>query len=679
MHIEPAPGGARCRLACNRARSTIPVMSSRVAGATIALASGPLVIYLAFNAGGYFPDTQGLVAVGLLIAIAFWIAFAEEPFAGVTPLLAVAAAALAAFAVWALMSGGWSNSNARALLEFDRALLYLAALVLFGLAVREERQVQWFLWSVGGAITFVCVVGLITRVLPEVWPIERNIANERLAYPITYWNALGLLGSLGIIFGLHTTTRAQGATVPRVLGAAAIPLLATTVYFTFSRGAILAGAIGIVAYLALARPRGIASGLMATVPASAIALVAAYDADLLATARPTTKAAIEQGQDLLPILIACALGAAAIRAVLILLDRRVARMRPIRPPALVAGTVVGLVVAAIVALAVGAPGYVDRQYERFKGEAPIETGGDLRQRLTQAGPNGRLDYWELALDEFGREEAQGRGAGTFQLAWERERPYLGEVTDAHGLYQELMGELGLVGLLLLATALGVILFGFARRMRGPSQPLYAALLAAGIVWAIRAALDWDWEMPVVTIWLFAAGGMALTSPAGERSGLALRPPPIVRVAVAVPVILLAALPFSIMSSQAWLERSHEAFARADCEEATSDARSSIRAISSRPEPYEVLGYCAVRAGNPGRGAREMREAIDRDPDNWEYRYGLGLALAIAGRDPRPVLREAHRLNPLGILTFDVEERFGSDNPRVWRSEASYVVRRLVKL
>jgi hypothetical protein len=70
-------------------------MSSRVLGAMVALASGPLAICLAFNAGGYFSDTQGFVAVGLLIAIAFWIAFAEDPFAGVTPLLALAAVTLA--------------------------------------------------------------------------------------------------------------------------------------------------------------------------------------------------------------------------------------------------------------------------------------------------------------------------------------------------------------------------------------------------------------------------------------------------------------------------------------------------------------------------------------------------------------------------------------------------------
>ena len=100
-------------------------------------------------------------------------------------------------------------------------------------------------------------------------------------------------------------TRARGPRVTRVLGAAAIPLLATTLYFTFSRGAILAGAIGTVAYLVVARPRGTVSGLAAAVPATAIVLVVAYHADLLATQSPTIPAAVSQGHRVAWVLAAC--------------------------------------------------------------------------------------------------------------------------------------------------------------------------------------------------------------------------------------------------------------------------------------------------------------------------------------------------------------------------------------
>ncbi len=82
------------------------------------------------------------------------------------------------------------------------------------------------------------------------------------------------------------------------------------------------------------------------------------------------------------------------------------------------------------------------------------------------------------------------------------------MVDAHGLYPETLGELGLVGLILLVTALVAILAGLAVRIRGKDRTVYAALFAATLAWMLAAAVDWHWEMPVVTLWLFAAGGAA---------------------------------------------------------------------------------------------------------------------------------------------------------------------------
>ena len=41
--------------------------------------------------------------------------------------------------------------------------------------------------------------------------------------------------------------------------------------------------------------------------------------------------------------------------------------------------------------------------------------------------------------------ADGKGAGTYQLQWAQDRPYRFTVIDAHSLYVEVLGELGLVG------------------------------------------------------------------------------------------------------------------------------------------------------------------------------------------------------------------------------------------
>ena len=58
-----------------------------------------------------------------------------------------------------------------------------------------------------------------------------------------------------------------------------------------------------------------------------------------------------------------------------------------------------------------------------------------------------------------------------------------------------------------------------------------------------------------------------------------------------------------------------------------------------------------RARRPARLAvAAMRDAQRRDPDNWQYAYGLAVAQALAGQDPRPAAAQARRLNPLEPLT-----------------------------
>jgi hypothetical protein len=65
----------------------------------------------------------------------------------------------------------------------------------------------------------------------------------------------------------------------------------------------------------------------------------------------------------------------------------------------------------------------------------------------------------------------------------------------------------------------------------------------------------------------------------------------------------------------------------------------------------------------------MRRAVDRDPRNWEYRYGLALVRGSAGLDPRAPAREALRLNPNEPRAREAVRRFRTDEPRRWRREA----------
>ena len=132
-------------------------------------------------------------------------------------------------------------------------------------------------------------------------------------------------------------------------------------------------------------------------------------------------------------------------------------------------------------------------------------------------------YNYVGLDRFELAPWLGDGAGTYRLAWQEGRPEGGQpAVDGHSLYVETLAELGLPGLALLLVAIAALLVAALRGLRGPDGGAHAALLGGAIALLLHAGIDWDWEMPAVTAWVFCAGGLALARPA---SGMARRAAP----------------------------------------------------------------------------------------------------------------------------------------------------------
>jgi O-antigen ligase len=655
-------------------------LASSLANGALLLLPGALIVYLGFNAGGFFPYTPAVVTIVLLAVLAVRICVARNPFSGLSRPLAIAAGALGLYTVWTLLSGTWSNAPARALIEFDRALLYLVTLVLFGSLGRTTAQLRWMLRGVALGIAIVCLAGLITRVLPEVWSVSPGFLADRLSYPVTYWNSLGIMASVGLILCFHLTSSRGEPRLVRVLAAGVVPPLAATLLFTFSRGGIAAGAIGILTYVFLARPRALLSGLLATVAPASVSVIAAYNADLLASENPTSAGAVNQGHDVALVVALCTVGAALVRWALVWFDGRPLRtgLSPRAQARLGTAAWYGLVSILIVgSLALNVPGYVGDQYDRFVHTA-APSGSETRQRLFNPSNNGRLAHWDVALDAFGDAKLHGEGAGTYQLLWAEHRPRsLADlyVRDAHSLYVEVLGELGIVGILLLLVALGTIFVRLGMGLRGPNRALYGALFAAIVTLALHAGVDWDWEMPVVMIWLFALGGMALAAPTRGR-GRSLEPSGPVRALVGVVLVLLVLVPAHVAVSQGRLDDSLDAYRRGDCKRATEAARSSSSVLGTRPEPHEVIGYCYLRRGLGRRAIVEMEKAVARDPDNWEYRYDLALARGASGIDPRPAARAALRLDPLEELIQEAQRRFDTADSRKWKRTARALAREI---
>lgn len=647
---------------------------ARLADGALLAIPGALVVVFAFNGGGFFPQAPAVVAVALSGVLVARVLFARDPFEGFGPLLVTAAAALFLYCGWCLLSLTWSHAPGRAFVESDRALLYVLVVVLFGSIARDSRRIAWAVRGAVLGIVVVCTCALITRVLPDVWPIGPNIYENRLAYPITYWNTLGLLAAIGCVLALHLTCSLREAAWMRVAAAASIPVLATTLLFTFSRGAIGAGIIGLAAYILLGRSRGLIGGLLATVPPTAIALVAAYRADLLATNTPTTAAATAQGHRVALLVAVCVACAAVLRAVCLRLDDRVERVRlaPATTRAVRTGLAATVLAALVFLLAAGAPHWIGSQYHRFLStKAPDAGGKTTRQRLTDPSNNGRLANWKVALREFRGSALHGDGAGTYALAWAIHRPadfgpY--QVVNAHSLYIENLSDLGIVGLALILVLLGAILYGIARRIRGPGRSLYAALLAVTITWAFEAGLDWQWQMPVVTALVLSLGALALARARREdhserRVGTAPR------AIAAVACLAVAVMPLLVGISQSHLDDAVAAIKARDCRKAEHSARASTHALGFRPEPYEVLGYCAIQDGQPAAAVADFRRAVSHDPRNWEYRYGLAVARAAAGQDPSPDLRASQRLGPYQVLPDDAVQLFSTRDPRLWQRRA----------
>jgi O-antigen ligase len=647
----------------HRVRSSAAVLPALIPGACIVL--------LAFQAGGFFPGSWAPLAAVAAVALALRVVTVERPFEGLSIWTAVAAGALALLGAWMLLSAGWSNAPGRALVEFDRLLVYLLVLVLCGALAPRESRLSWALRGAALAIALICVMALITRVRPDIYANEGS-GFGRLDYPLTYWNGLAILAGIGGVLGLHLSASDREPWPVRVLAAALPPLAACTVYFTLSRGGIFASSFALVVYLLLGFSRATPGALLAIVPTTAYAVVTAYDADLLVdNDRYDTAAALAQGRDVASAIVLAVVVALVARAVALLLDRGLARVPGpgrLPVPARVGAVAAAFAAAIVVALAAGAPAWADRQVDLFLSSSPAPASStDQRARLTVFNNNGRVDHWNVSLDSWRADRLKGSGAGTFQNEWNRDRPADMQVMDAHSLYLEVLGEMGVVGAVLLAVALVAMAAGLLARLRGPDRPAAAAVLAAFGGWMLHAGVDWDWELTAVSVWLFGVVGIALARPSGAT---ARRPMPrLLRLIVALGVLLLAISPATLWRSQVRLVDAGTAFDKGDCRTTIDAALDSLSAVGVRAEPWELIAYCNARLGEPELAVDAAEAAVKRDPDNWEYRYALALVQGVAGEDPRPAAALALRLNPEQPEAQEAAKAFGTDRPRLWERRA----------
>jgi O-antigen ligase len=501
-----------------------------------------------------------------------------------------------------------------------------------------RSRVTTLLASLTAAITAVCAYALATRLFDPGSGAYQVLSSDpqagfRLARPLGYANALAIFAVIGILLALGFGLRAR-APLGRALASAALVVLAPTLYFTYGRGAWLGLAAGVAALLAAERDRldVLVRGLALAAAPAVVVLLASRTAAL--TADPgSVAAATHDGRRLAVAIVILAVAAAFVPAA-------VDRFRPgaaTRRWLLAALALLAIAAAAAALVRAGEPASAARRaYHAFNAPAPL-VGQNASSRLFSLSGSNRSDYWRVAWREWTDHPLLGGGAGSFQRSWLRHRRADLPVRDAHSLYLETLAELGPLGLALLLCALAVPLLAVRAARR---NPLAAAALGAYVAYLVHAGIDWDWEMPAVTVAALACG-VALLLAARGAGPEPRRTAALAGAAAAVALACLALL--GLVGNRAELAAA-DALDAAQLGTASSEARTAHRWEPWSGTPWRLLGESQLQGGDVDRARTSFLRGLRRDRGDWEL--WLDLALVSRGDARSAALARVAELNPL---------------------------------
>jgi hypothetical protein len=457
---------------------------------------GPTV--LAFITGGYFEEPR-LVATcaawGLVLVLAF---------ASPRPLPAsragwAALGGLCFITVWTAFSYAWAPLPSPATDNLIRLLLYVGALLAALGILRDRRAARALEPALAAGALIVLGYGLAGRLLPDVIEmVASSRADGRLEQPITYWNAEGALAAMGMVLCARLAGDSSRPLWMRASAAAGSVPLALGAYLSYSRGAIAAALIGLVVLVAAAPSRTQLRAAATTLAGGVLTAACSVALPGFASLEGGSSQRATDGAIMLAILAVAMAGAALLE---VWMDRgeRTGRLR-----ASTLATARQLPAVAIAALALAFASLIASGLaERSSAESPSEVRGPAR--LTSVDSR-RYDYWHVGVNAFADNPLKGVGSGGFRTVWLRERPAPGYALEVHSLPLEMAVELGLVGLFGFLVFLGG-LAGSARRALRTERLAAAGPVAAGTVFLLHASIDWDWQIPAVTlpaIILFAA-------------------------------------------------------------------------------------------------------------------------------------------------------------------------------
>jgi O-Antigen ligase len=528
---------------------------------------------------------------------------------------------LAGFAAWSALSLTWSIAPDETWVEVNRAIAYtlvvLLAIVLGSSLPRAAERVAIGYLVIATLISLYAVAG---KVAP--WALQHAEEVSRLRAPLDYWNALALFCVLAVPIAIQVAADERFSARARMAGLLSLLPLLLAVALTYSRGGIAVMVIAVAVQVGLARERMklvafAAVGAVAVVPALLVAVMR----DDLTTDRLPAYLRNDDGVMLGVALLVGALAALVAGRMLMNAGDRVrlsdAGRALVRRAAIVAA---GIGVVALLALTV--TGWTGDQLESFS-----ETKGDKvtdPSRVFQASSGNRWTWWKEAAGAAWDEPVTGHGAGSFPLLHLAYRENNIEVLQPHSVPLEFLSETGVVGGLLGLGGILLLLIAAVARVRwrvGAERAFAAALAGGAVAWVLHLWIDWDWDIPGVTvpalifIGVLAAAPVAAERPlpnrgrVGRALGLA---------AIGVALALFCASAVLPALSQ---DKTNEALELSasnkpeDLREAAEAAEQARRLNPFAVDPLFAASGIADKRGQPKLAVELLTDAVERQPDN----------------------------------------------------------------
>jgi hypothetical protein len=459
-----------------------------LAAVAAAILAGPTA--LAFFTGGYFAAGRQWAGVVTWVLAACALVLVPRALRLDRSAL-IMLAGLAGLAIWSLVSASWAPIAGDAWAAGQIVILYAGALLAAATIFRDRgaRRAAEPVLALGTAV--VIGYAMSERFLPGLLHFSASITAEgRLEQPLTYWNAMGELAALGLLLAARVRGDASRPRPVQALAAAGSVLLGSGLYTTFSRGALFEYAIGMLLLVVFRRRREQLAGSIVSFAAAVLgaAITAPFhDVTALTGARSPAET---QGAIVLGGIIVLAVIAAGAQL-------RLAASEPggeLRLPRYASQMTLGLAVILMgLAIVVGS---TERSGEQLGGGAG---------RLTTLSSS-RYAYWRVAIHTFDKQPIRGVGAGGWAVYWLEHQGHNGFAQDAHSLPLQTMAELGLVGLAcLIALFAGAVLA--SRRALSVDRAAAAAPVAVLIAWFAHSLIDWDWQMPAVSLIAFGMAGL----------------------------------------------------------------------------------------------------------------------------------------------------------------------------